>query len=99
MYKDIITYQLANEVSEEQLLTICSQVLDTWMKNQPGFIKWEIHKDSTDRYTDIVYWRSKNDAEAAEKEMKNIPNADDWYACYKEGSISSKNLEMLRSFE
>ena len=99
MYKDIITYQLSNGVNEEQLLTIAAQILDRWMKNQPGFIKWEIHKESTDSYIDIVYWESKNDAKAAEKEMQNIPNANEWYACYKEGSISSKNLEMLHSFE
>ena len=99
MYKDIITYQLANGISEEDLLQIASQVADTWMKKQTGFIKWEIHKNNTGSYTDIVCWGSKEDAKQAEKEMMNIPQAKDWYGCYKRDSMECKNLEQIRSFE
>ncbi|MFT5570425.1 MAG: hypothetical protein ACI9RP_002482, partial [Cyclobacteriaceae bacterium] len=49
-------------------------------------------------YTDIVYWKSKQDAKAAEKEMGNIPNAADWFGCYKEGTITSKNLTTIAEF-
>ncbi len=99
MYKDIITYKLADGVTEEHLLNIASQIIETWMRKQPGFIKWEIHKSNAGNYTDIVYWESKADAKTAEKEMANIPNANDWYACYENGSIESKNLEMIGTFE
>ena len=97
MYKDIITYQL--EVTEEHLLRVADQIVENWMTKQPGFIKWEIHKNNTGGYTDIVYWNSKGDAKKAEKEMTNIPNANDWYGCYKDGSIESTNLEEIRRFE
>ena len=92
MYKDIISYQLADNISQEQLLQIAQRVVDEWMKNQPGFIKWEIHTNSDGSYTDIVYWQTKEDAKAAETEMGNIPNGAEWFGCYKEGSISSKNI-------
>ena len=97
MYKDIISYQL--EVTEEHLLRVADQIVESWMTKQPGFIKWEIHKNNTGGYTDIVYWNSKEDAKRAEKEMVNIPNANDWYGCYKDGSIESTNLEEIRRFE
>ncbi|MEE9437965.1 MAG: hypothetical protein V3V14_03125 [Saprospiraceae bacterium] len=42
--------------------------------------------------TDVVYWKSKEDAKIEEEEMVIIPNASEWYGCYKEGTISSKNL-------
>ena len=99
MYKDIITYQLADGITEEYLLNIANQIIETWMKKQPGFIKWEIHKNNTGSYTDIVCWDSKEDAKKAEEEMVNIPNANDWYECYKKDSIESKNLEQIRRFE
>ena len=98
MYKDIINYELDEKVSKEDLLIIAKQIVTDWMKNQPGFINWEIHTNKNGSYTDIVYWESEQDAKNAEKEMVNIPNASDWYSCYKEGTISSKNLTLIAKF-
>lgn len=98
MYKDIISYNLAENITKEHLLKIARQIVTSWMKNQPGFIKWEIHTNSDGSYTDIVYWKSEQDAKKAEKEMANIPNAADWYGCYKEGTISSKNITLIAEF-
>ena len=95
MYKDIINYELADNVSKEGLLKIAEQIVKDWMKHQPGFVKWEIHTNSDKSFTDIVYWNTEQDAKNAEKEMANIPNANDWYGCYKQGSISSKNLHLI----
>ena len=98
MYKDIINYELADNVTQEQLIKIAGQIVTDWMKNQPGFIKWEIHTNNDGGLTDIVYWRSKKDAQEAEKNMVNIPNAGEWFGCYKEGSIASKNLTVVADF-
>lgn len=98
MYKDIISYELAENVTEQHLIKIAKQIVNDWMKSQNGFVKWEITTHTDGSYTDIVYWNSKEDAKAAEKEMVNIPNAGEWYACYKEGSISGKNLTTIASF-
>lgn len=98
MYKDIISYELADGISKEHLLSVAKHIVGSWMKNQSGFIKWEIHSNSDGSYTDIVYWNTKEDAKKAEKTMKNIPNAGDWYSCYKEGTISSKNLSLVADF-
>ena len=98
MYKDIISYELADGVSQEHLIAVAKRIFEDWMKNQAGFIKWEIHTTSDAGYTDIVYWRSKEDAKNAEKEMGNIQNAAEWFACYKEGTISSKNLTVVAAF-
>ncbi|MFT4567910.1 MAG: beta-lactamase class D [Saprospiraceae bacterium] len=98
MYKDLITYELAEKITEDHLISIAKQIITDWMKKQSGFISWEINANSDDGYTDIVTWDSKEDAKIAEKEMAKIPNAMDWFACYKEGSISSKNLTQLAVF-
>lgn len=98
MYKDIISYELAEDVSIEHLIAVAKKVVEAWMKDQNGFIKWEIHNDKNGNYTDIVYWESEQDAKNAEKEMANIPNAADWYRCYKKGTIASKNLTTIAEF-
>ena len=98
MYKDLISYKLAEGISKEHLLNITSEIINTWMSKQPGFIKWEIHKNNEGNYTDIVYWESREDAKKSEADMVNIPNANDWYSCYEKGTISSKNLDLISTF-
>ncbi len=96
MYKDILSYELAEGIKEEQLLKVAKQILDSWMSNQDGFIRWEIHKDAEgEGYTDIVYWQDYESAKNAQKQMCNIPNANEWYGCYKEGSILTKHLNKI----
>jgi len=98
MYKDIINYELAENVSIEQLLEVAKQVVRDWMMAQPGFISWEIHTNNEGSFTDIVCWQSEKDAKNAEKDMMNLPIATNWFSCYKEGSISSKNITQLAKF-
>ena len=98
MYKDIITYELAEGITEEHLLEVAQDIIDNWMKNLPGFISWEIHKSEDVQYTDIVSWASKVDAKNAELEMMKIPNAGKWFACYKEGSIGSRAVKSVVRF-
>jgi len=98
MYKDIISYELADDVTKEQLLKVAKQIINDWMKHQAGFVKWEIHTNNDGSFTDVVYWESEQDAKNAEKEMVNIPNAMDWFSCYKEGTITSKNITMIAEF-
>ncbi|MFT5823564.1 MAG: hypothetical protein ACI8ZM_004826 [Crocinitomix sp.] len=98
MYKDIISYELAENTSKEQLLAIAKDIVTSWVSKQTGFIKWEIHTNNDDSFTDIVYWNSKEDAKSSEKKMGEIPNAAEWFGCYKEGTISSKNLTMIAEF-
>ena len=98
MYKDIISYRLAEGVSEEHLLKVADEVLSGWMSRQPGFVRWEIHRNSDGDHTDIVYWESEEHQKAAEADMVNIPNAGDWFSCYEEGSISSVNLSQIGTF-
>ena len=99
MYKDIISYKLAENITQEHLLKVAREVLENWMSRQPGFKKWEIHRNNDGGYSDIVYWESEGDAMNAQADMVNIPNAADWYSCYEEGSISSMNLNHVVTFK
>ncbi len=98
MYKDIISYELAENISQDQLIVIAKQIVNNWMKKLDGFIKWEIHSHNDGSFTDIVSWESEETAKLVRKKMQNIPNAGDWYACYKTGSISSKNVTVIAEF-
>ncbi|USN57342.1 MAG: hypothetical protein H6766_02595 [Candidatus Peribacteria bacterium] len=92
MYYDIISYQLADGVTHDQLVNIASRIIDERMADLPGFISREIAQDSDDNYTDIVRRESAEAAAHAEEQMDNIPNAAERYSCYNPDSITSKNL-------
>ena len=98
MYKDIITYELAEGITRDHLIEVAQDIIENWMKNLSGFISWEIHNSEDGKYTDIVSWASKVDAKNAELEMMKIPNAGAWFACYKEGSIISTALKSVKKF-
>jgi hypothetical protein len=98
MYKDIINYELAEGITQDHLLEVAEIVATQWMQQQEGFVSWEIHINPDGSYTDIVSWKSQIDAKNSESDMGNIPNAADWYGCYKEGTISSKNITQIANF-
>lgn len=98
MYKDIISYQLAKNCSKEELFEIAQKVFTDWMKNQPGFIKWEIHENKKGGYTDLVYWQDEKSAKTAEKAMANMPHAIEWFNCYDPKTITSFSLIEKNSF-
>ncbi len=96
MYTDIIRYKLADEVTQEQLFIAADEILNSWMKKQPGFISWEINSVK-DGYLDIVKWEDKDSAKAAEAVIKiDIPLDNAWYACYDFSSIKSDNTTQLK---
>ena len=95
MYKDILSYELAEGVTQKQLLSVAEEIIVGWMSKQKGFVCWEIHTNDKGGFTDIVYWEDEASAKNAEKDMCNIPNANAWYSCYKEGSITSKHLNKI----
>jgi len=97
MYKDIISYELSEDFTEERLLKVAQDIIENWMVKLNGFIKWEITKTADGKFMDIVHWESKEAAKAAEGEMRNIPNAAEWMSCYKPGSISAQNVNVLFS--
>jgi len=99
MYKDIISYQLADGITEQHLFKVASKIIDSWMQAQPGFVKWEIHSNAEGSYTDIVYWESKAAAQKAELAMANMTEANEWYACYKTETIKTLKLTELVRLE
>lgn len=98
MYKDIITYELAKGVSDEHLLKVADRIIEEWMKGLNGFVKWEIHKMTDGSFMDIVSWATEQDAKVAEAEMMKIPNAIEWFACYKEDSIKGIRATVIAEY-
>lgn len=55
MFKDLISYELADGIDEEHLLSVAKKIIEEWMNKLPGFQAWEICKQEDGSYTDVVY--------------------------------------------
>ena len=100
MFKEIVKYELNENIDEEHLLKISAKVIELWLSKQEGFVRWDIHKNTDGPgYTDTLYWNTKADAKAAEESMPTIPNAVEWFFCFKDGSMQVEGLELLGSFK
>lgn len=98
MFKDLIHYLLAPWVSHEQLLAIAQKVYDDRMVSLPWLVSWEIHKKKDGSYTDIVIWKSEEDADMANKSMDKNIHAQERYACYDMQSIVTEKLYSVDLF-
>lgn len=98
MIVDIIQYKLTHGISEDSFKKAAADILETWMKKQPGFLAWDIHK-TEDGYVDFVHWASQEDADQAEINMKDIPIDHAWTKCYDMTSVRSKKARSVISFK
>ena len=99
MYIDIISYKLAETIDESKLREAAQDILEIWMKKQPGFLKWEINQNADkDGYQDFVYWQDEASAKAAQERMSDIPPDHPWLACYDMSTISSKAVNQIMTF-
>lgn len=92
MYKDLISYELAEGVSLDQLKSVAIKVHSDWMSKQKGFVSWEINETGDGSLMDIVVWESKEDADLSNEKMAGMPHGGEWMACYKMKTIKSTKL-------
>ena len=62
---ELVVFGLKDGVSAEQLLGTVDPV-SAWIASQPGFVSRElVHDAAADRWIDVVWWRTMDDANAA----------------------------------
>ena len=98
MYIDIISYKLADGISEEHLREAAADIVEVWMRKQEGFRGWKINRLTDDAYQDFVYWENKEAAEKAQENMKDIPEGHAWMGCYNMSTVQSISGEQLAEF-
>jgi hypothetical protein len=96
MYTDVITYKLAQITTKEELIVEAKHVLNQWMKQQPGFIRWTINQVGEGEYLDIVQWQDEASAKKAEQSMQaEASTLERWFMLYDMQSIQSVGAQCL----
>ena len=68
----VIEYQLAKGVEERVFLGASATLMPELAKLR-GFIKRELHKGENSKWRDVVYWKSRKDADQSEVDIPNLP--------------------------
>lgn len=65
MVLELVTFALLGGTSKERFLDAANDVT-RWLANQPGFVSRDLVHDATgDTWIDVVWWRTRAEAEAA----------------------------------
>lgn len=66
-----------------------------WLAAQPGFVsRTLVGPDAGGRYTDLVRWRSMDDARAAAAAMPSSPDAGAFMAIVDPSTVEMQHLEV-----
>ncbi len=68
----IVEYTLAKDADLEAFLNASAALMPELAKLR-GFIKRELHRGENGRWRDVVYWKTREDADRSELDIPNIP--------------------------
>lgn len=74
-------FELAEGVEESQLLEISEELQREFLAKQKGFIRRELLKAGDRKYVDLVWWKSKQDAEEVMETVMKSPVCLRYFQC------------------
>lgn len=71
---ELVVFKLKDGATPEQLLATVGGVSE-WVSTQPGFVSRDLaYAEADDRWIDVVWWRSRADAESAAAAAMSSPS-------------------------
>lgn len=81
---ELVVFQLTDGVTRDELLATVDPV-SRWAAEQPGFVSRDlVHDAEHDRWIDVVWWRSMEDAHAAAEAAMHSPSCAPMFALIDE---------------
>ena len=93
---ELVVFKLHDAASREQLLGAVDAVSE-WLRQQPGFVSRELSYDSEGaRWTDVVWWRTMEDAKAAAELALSSEECAPMFALIDAESMQMIHAELAR---
>ena len=91
----VIEYKLAKGTAEKAFLK-ASAALMPEIKRLKGFIKRELHKGKGGKWCDIVYWKTRKDADRSERNIPNLPACMECIALMDHRTIAVAHFDLVQ---
>ncbi|WP_289040226.1 hypothetical protein [uncultured Zobellia sp.] len=96
MIVEITTYQVAGNVTQDELLLASKAFNKDYCSKCKGLVSRQFLK-TEDGYMDIFLWKSKEDVEKVQKTFMQDENAMKFASLINSNSLTMKNYEVLES--
>ncbi len=92
---EIVHFAFGTDVPFEAQVS-AMRALDAWVVTQPGFVSRRCFHDSTARrWTDVIEWTTRGDAEAAMARSTHAPEAARVFALIDGASVQAGHFERI----
>lgn len=92
---ELASFELANEISQEEFLEVSTLFQTDFVANQAGFIERKLIK-SGEIWSDLVVWQNMDCAEAVSNQMGSSEFARKYGSMIKAGSVTVKHYEVFQ---
>lgn len=93
----VVEYRLLKGVDERAFLAASAKLMPALSK-LPGFIMRELHKGESGRWRDVVYWKTRADADHSELDIPRIPVCMKCIAAMDQSGITVKHFELVQKY-
>ena len=91
----VVEYKLAKDADEGAFLNSSAALMPELAKLR-GFIKRELHRGENGRWRDVVYWKTREDADRSELDIPNIPACVTCIAMMDHSDMTVANFELAQ---
>lgn len=91
----VIEYRLSNGIGEKTFLK-ASAALMPEIRELKGFLKRELQKGQNGRWRDIVYWKTRKDADRSEHDIPNLPACMTCIGMMDHRTLSVAHFELVQ---
>jgi len=96
---ELVQYKLRESVEEEDFLGTLKPVLKNFLEKQSGFLKpWEIYKSEDGTWTEIVRWRTMEDAKKAANPVIHGP-CEEFFSYMDKSTVKTRYIEERQVFD
>ncbi len=96
---EIVSYKAVASASEQDLIA-ASEQSHKFIANLPGFLYRSVsHNTETQTWTDLVYWRTIEDAKAADEQFMQSADCKSLVALISQESLSMQHQVVKMSSE
>ncbi len=95
---ELVLFRTKAGVSE-QSMNEAAQTVQTWLAEQPGYIRRELLMTNEGQWGDLVYWNSFEEAMAAGAKFMTLPEAAVFGSVMEETTIQMFHFHQVVAFE
>ncbi len=95
---ELVSVKTRPGVEEADMLRAADGVM-AFLSKARGFIRRELFRAGENQWVDLIYWNSREEAEAALAQSMNQPSVQEMMSLLDESSLNMLHLDQVRTYQ